>query len=336
MTGSPTISTQVARLLGRRTIEIVDERFEVGPREVAIQVAACGLCSWEAGFYTGQRQTEFPRAIGHEPSGVVAAIGSQVTEWQVGDRVAGLVDETIGGFATYTRALPHRLVRVPDHLSLELAIVEPVKCIVTGLRAANPEFGDHTLVVGCGFMGLLCVAGLQGAGLASLIAVDQIDARLELARQAGATHCLNPTRDDVPARIADITGGRGVDVAMEASTVPAGFNLASRVLRRGRAKLVVVTTAMPGARYEMDDCMRVGASVHFAEPDYCLDEAEELRRAMDGLARHVFPMSRLITHRFGLDEVGEGIEAGASRAPGYVKGVVIPSGSFDQTFGATP
>ena len=62
---------------------------------------------------------------------------------------------------------------------------------------------------------------------------DLVDARLEVAKQFGATHCLNPTRDDVPAAIADITSGHGIDVAMEASTVPAGFDLASQVLRRG-------------------------------------------------------------------------------------------------------
>jgi threonine dehydrogenase-like Zn-dependent dehydrogenase len=74
----------------------------------------------------------------------------------------------------------------------------------------------------------------------------------------------------------------------------------------------------------MESCMRVGASVHFAEPDYCLDEADELRRAMAAIDRGVFPMSSLITHRYSLDEVGKGIEAGASRTPGYIKGVVTP------------
>ena len=180
------------------------------------------------------------------------------------------------------------------------------------------------LVVGCGFMGLLCVAGLRSAGPASLIADDLVDARLEVAKQIGATHCLNPTRDNVPAAIADITGGHGIDVAMEASTVPAGFDLASQVLRRGRARLVVVTTALPGATYDVEGCLRIGASVHFAEPGYCLDVADELRRAMDALGRGVFPMDRLITHRFGQNEIGKAMETCVARTPGYIKGVVIP------------
>jgi threonine dehydrogenase-like Zn-dependent dehydrogenase len=319
----------VARLVGPRRIEVVRDSFELGPREVAVKIAACGICSWENGFYSGQRETPLPREIGHEPAGVIEAIGTDVTEWKPGDRVAGLFGVMPGGFgafATYAKATADWLVRVPDHVPLEHAIVEPVKCIVTGLRAANPEFGDHALVVGCGFMGLLCVAGLRNPGLASLVAVDMLDERLELARQFGATHRLNPQRDDVLARLTEITGGHGVDVAMEASTVPAGFELAGQALKRGRPKLVVVTTALPGATYDVQGLMAVGAEVHFAEPGHCLDPVDELRRAMDGIARGVFPMEKLITHRYGLHEVTAGMEAALARTPGFVKGIVVPDG----------
>src|SRR5262245_51503118 len=163
------VRTQVARLVEPRKIAVVEDSFELGPHDVAVKVAACGICSWENGFYTGQRETELPRVIGHEPAGTVEAVGAEVSQWKRGDRVAGLF---FPGFATYAQVPETRLVRVPDHVALEHAIVEPVKCIVTGLRAANPEFGDHALVVGCGFMGLLCVAGLRSPGLASLVAVD--------------------------------------------------------------------------------------------------------------------------------------------------------------------
>lgn len=317
-----TIQTRVARIVEPRRIEIVEDSFELGPHDVAVKVAACGICSWESGFYSGQRPTELPRPIGHEPAGVIAAVGSEVTAWKPGDRVAGLFSPA---FATYARARDTVLVRVPEQLPLEHAIVEPVKCIVTGLRAARPDFGDHTLVVGCGFMGLLCVAGLRGPHLGSLIAVDLLDERLELARACGATHVLNPSRDDVAARIREITDGHGIDVAMEASTVPAGFDLASSVLRRGQPKLVVVTTAYPGATYDPTACLTRGAIVHFAEPGHCLDPVDELRRTIAALGRGVFPMDKLITHRFALTEIGQGIEAGLARTPGYIKGIVIPA-----------
>jgi threonine dehydrogenase-like Zn-dependent dehydrogenase len=174
-------------------------------------------------------------------------------------------------------------------------------------------------------MGLLALAGLADHAVSSLIAVDMLDERLEIARQLGATHCLNPKRDDVLAKVAEVTNGRGVDVAMEASTVPAGMELASRALRSNRPTLVVVTTPLGAATYDLMGFIRSGATVHFAEPAHSLDPLDDLRRAMDGIARGALPMEKLITHRFGLDEIGRGTEIAVSRTPGYIKGIVVPA-----------
>jgi len=173
-------------------------------------------------------------------------------------------------------------------------------------------------------MGLLCVAGLKAMRLASLTAVDVLDERLEVARELGATNTLNPKREDVPRRVQEITGGHGVDVAMEATAGPAGFMLASQCLRRGRPTLAVVTTALRPETYDFSACQEKGAAVHFAEPAYCLDPVDELRRSIEALGRGVFPMHRLITHRFGLEELGRGIEMALARTPGYIKGIVVP------------
>ena len=314
--------TRVARIVAPRQVEVVESEFELGPHDVAVRVAACGVCSWESGFYTGDRPTPLPRPIGHEPAGTVVGVGAEVESWKPGDRVAGLFSPA---FATYAKSPDSMLVRVPDHVSLEHAILEPVKCIVTGLRAARPEFGDHTMVVGCGFTGLLALAGLADHAVSSLIAVDVLDERLELAKQLGATHCLNPKRDDVLAKVAEVTSGHGIDVAMEASTVPAGMELASKCLRKNRPTMVIVTTPLGAATYDLMGFIARGAIVHFAEPAHCLDPRDELRRAMDGIARGAFPMDKLITHRFGLDEIGRGTEVAVSRTPGYVKGIVVPN-----------
>lgn len=313
--------TTVAHLIEPRRIALVEDSFILGPREVAVKIGACGICAWESHFYTGDLATPLPRPIGHEGAGTVVAVGPEVTAWMPGDRVAGLFGPA---FATYAKSPDTMLVRVPENVPFDQAVIEPVKCIVTVLRAAHPQFGDHLLVVGAGFMGLMAIAGLRGADAASLIAVDLIDERLELAREFGATHLLNPRRDDVPARIREITGGHGIDVALEATAHPNGLALASEVLRVGRPTLVIVSASLGPATYDLTAWQPTGAIVICAHPGYCLDPQDELRRAMDGVARGVFPMDRLVTNRFGLDEVAKGIEAGLSRAPGYIKGVVIP------------
>src|SRR5579859_4670522 len=98
---SASISTRVARIVEPRKIDVVEDRFELGPHDVAVKVVACGICSWEVGFYTGQRPTALPRPIGHEPAGLVEAVGSEVSAWKPGDRVTGLFGPA---FATYAKA----------------------------------------------------------------------------------------------------------------------------------------------------------------------------------------------------------------------------------------
>jgi threonine dehydrogenase-like Zn-dependent dehydrogenase len=76
-----------------------------------------------------------------------------VTGFEVGERVTGLF-AYLKAFATHGTARPDQLVKVPAHVPSEHALAEPLKCIATILRAAPPEFGDHVLVMGSGFMGL--------------------------------------------------------------------------------------------------------------------------------------------------------------------------------------
>jgi threonine dehydrogenase-like Zn-dependent dehydrogenase len=315
-------ATRVAQLNRPGEIEVVETSFQLGPRDVAIELAACGICAWESHFYTGELETTLPRPIGHEGAGTVVAVGDEVSTWKAGDRVTGLFTPA---FATFAKSDEKMLVRVPDHVAFEHAIIEPLKCITTVLRAARPDFGDHILVVGCGFMGLLAISGLKGAGPASIIAVDLIDERLELARELGATVALNPKREDVLERVRELTGGRGVDIALEATASPKGVELASRTLKRGRPTLVIVSASVGPASYDLSLWQPSGAIVHTAHPGYCLDPVDELRRTVDAIGRGVFPMDRLVTHRYGLDGVARGIEDGLSRMPGYIKGVVIPN-----------
>ena len=127
------------------------------------------------------------------------------------------------------------------------------------------------------------------------------------------------------AKVTEITGGQGVDVAMEASTVPAGMELA-----------VADAAQEPPDDGHRDDAARRRDlrpdGLHRPRRGRPLRRAGPLPRpagratAGDGrIARGAFPMDKLITHRFGLDEIGRGTEVAVSRTPGYIKGIVVPS-----------
>jgi threonine dehydrogenase-like Zn-dependent dehydrogenase len=178
--------------------------------------------------------------------------------------------------------------------------------------------------MGCGFMGLMVLAGLRGNGVASLIAVDVREDRLKLAEEFGATHTLNAKDPDFFAKVKDITKGHGVDVAIEVTSYPEPVEQAAKTLRRTRARFVLAGWhGIPGT-YTLRNWTTVGAIILTPHPSYSLDPMDDLRRGLDGVARGVLPMGRLITHRFPLDDVQEAFETMRTGSGGYIKGVVTP------------
>jgi threonine dehydrogenase-like Zn-dependent dehydrogenase len=227
-------------------------------------------------------------------------------------------------FATYGLAEPHQLLKVPDHVPSEQALAEPLKCIATILRAAPPEFGDHVLVMGSGFMGLLVIAGLVGRGVASLIAADIREDRLALAKEIGATHSVNAAAPDFLEQVKAITNGHGVDVVFELTSSAGPVELAAKTMRRTRARYVLAGWHGQPGTYTLRNWTTVGAIILTPHPSFSLDQMEDMRRGMDGLARGVLPMDRLVTHRWPLDDIQTGFEVAMTGADGYIKGVITP------------
>ncbi len=316
------VRSRYAELIDVGKIEIKEEFVDITEEQVLIQITHCGLCQYDGAYFQGIIGTP-PLRLGHEPVGIVAAVGRKVKGVQEGERVTGLFAH-LSAFADYVRAEPHELMRVPEHIRSEHALVEPLKCIATIVRSAPPELGDHVLVMGCGFMGLLTLAGLAGKAPASLIAVDLLENRLQLAKELGATHTLNAKDADFQDAIQDITQGRGVDIAFEVTGNAVAAGLAARALRPHRAKYAFAGWYGKPAEYTLRNWTTKGAEIVTPHPKYSLDPADDMRRAMDALIRGVFPMEKVVTHAFPLENVQEGFDTMLSAREGYIKGVVTP------------
>lgn len=141
-------------------------------------------------------------------------------------------------FATHALAAEEDLLPVPAGVDLQHAIGEPLMCVSNIVRAAAPKFGDHVAVVGCGQMGLLAIAALKQAGLGSLIAVDRIGWRLELAIKIGATHAIGADGKNPVEVVEEITNG-GADVVVEVTGRPGGLELSADLIRMGQSTLVM-------------------------------------------------------------------------------------------------
>jgi threonine dehydrogenase-like Zn-dependent dehydrogenase len=316
------VTSRYAELVEPGKFVIKEEELAHGDDELLIRITHCGLCQYDGVYYKGIIGSP-PLRLGHEPVGIVEAIGHNVTGFEVGERVTGLF-AYLKAFATYGIARPEQLLKVPAHVSSEHALAEPLKCIATILRAAPPEFGDHVLVMGSGFMGLLLIAGLAGPAPASLVAVDVREERLDLAKAFGATHTLNAKESDFLEQVNQITDGHGTDVVFEITSHPEPVELAAKTLRRTRARYVLAGWHGEPGTYTLRNWTTKGAIILTPHPSFSLDEMEDMRRGLEGVARGTFPMDRIVTHRFSLDDIQTAFETMLTGSDGYIKGVVVP------------
>ena len=316
------VTSRYAELVDVGKMEIHEEHIDITDDQVLIRITHCGLCQYDGAYFQGIIGTP-PLRLGHEPVGIVEAVGRNVKDVAVGERVTGLFAH-LKAFATYAVAEPQELIRIPEHISSEHALAEPLKCIATIVRSAPPQLGDHVMVMGCGFMGLLTLAGLVGKAPASLIAVDLLENRLQIAREIGATHTLNAKDPDFLKQVQDITEGRGTDIVYEVTGNAAAAELGAKTLRPHRATYALAGWYGKPAQYTLRNWTTKGAVIVTPHPKYSLDPADDMRRAMNALARGVFPMEKLVTHRFPLDNVQKGFETMLSASEGYIKGVITP------------
>ncbi|WP_405967007.1 zinc-dependent alcohol dehydrogenase family protein [Streptomyces sp. NBC_00015] len=206
-----------------------------GPREVVVEVAACGLCGTDLHILQGEFAPKLPIVPGHEFAGAVVGVGTQVTEVSVGDRVAvdpslychecrycrtghnnlcerwaAIGVTTAGGAAQYAVAPVANCVRLPEHIrTQDAALIEPLSCAVRGYDVLRSRLGAHVLIYGSGTMGLMMLELAKRTGAASVDVVDLNPARLETARRLGVSGAAaNPDELERP---------RGWDLVVDAT-----------------------------------------------------------------------------------------------------------------------
>jgi threonine dehydrogenase-like Zn-dependent dehydrogenase len=283
----------------------------------------------------GGAPLEYPLQLGHEPTGIVEEVGDAVEEFHPGDKVTGMWFTS--GFSEYAivdlsgrsrrgKLVKPRIIKIPDTIPVELGIGEPLKCCAMITRYSRVQFGDYVFVAGCGFMGLLVIAGLASRGLSELIACDLIDDRLDLARELGATVTLNPRELDVIKEVESITDGKMCDVAIEGIGHPVGVSLTSKIIKDSPPPGIIILYgyhAVPDT-YDLSLWGPKAPLILSLHPSHSLDPMKDLEIAMRALERGIYPMEKVITHKYTLKDIGEGFEAARTYPQGYIKGIVTP------------
>ena len=311
---------------------------EPGPGQLMVQVMASGICGTDLHIYRGEYMGNYPVIPGHEFSGVVAATGSGVTRFQVGDRVA--VEPNIacdncinclnnrqnfclnwqaigvtlpGGMEEYV-IVPERTVFYIGELPFDVgAFMEPLSCVVHGVQRANIGLADHVAIFGAGPIGNLMIqmARIQGAARITVLEINP--GRAELARQLGADHVVHSfdeLRPDTYDIVIDATGAIPV------------MNRTIEFVRKGGT--VLLFGVPPSGRN-----LEVEAFKIFQKGLTVLSSFTSVRnsfQAVDLLQSGQVRVESLISHRLPLEEMPHALALIESRDPAVKKVIVQPNG----------
>jgi L-iditol 2-dehydrogenase len=303
---------------------------KIGDGEVLIEVKAAGICGTDLHIYHDEFPYWPPVILGHEFSGVIAAVGKSVSDWQVGDRVVGEPHTLACGkcwlcrsgnrqlcsgkrspgwgidgcFAKYMRyPEPALLHRIPDSLGFEdAAQVEPTANVVTDvLERGGVQAGDFVAVIGPGPIGITAAMAAKAGGADRVVLVGtdaDEELRLPTARKIGTIdRVLNVQREDVGKLTLEMTEGRGADVVVEASGAERGIALGVQLVRKLGRVTAIGLTARPEITFPYATGMFKSATYIF-NLSTSYTSWDKAIRLIAGKKIEVAP---LVTHRGGID-----------------------------------
>jgi len=333
----------------------------IGPGEMLVRVHSCGVCGTDLKkISTGSHSA--PRIFGHETSGVVAAVGEDVSDYRPGDRVVVFhhipcrecfycrnktfaqcatykkvgctsgFEPSGGGFAEYVRVMDwiveHGTVRIPAHVSFEQAcFVEPVNTCMKGIEALGLRPGEIVLTIGQGPIGIILSMLAKRAG-ATLITSDLYAERLRIAESFAIGHTIEVSRVNLLEPVRELTEGRGADAVILAVGGNSLIRTAMDAARPGGRVLLFAQTqhgeaVIDPAAVCVDEKTLVGS--YSASVDL---QEESVRFVMNGET----DLERLVSHRFPLSASRQALDLAAHPQPSSMKILIQPGSTWARQY----
>ena len=304
------------------------------PGDVLVNVKACGICGSDIHIvYEGVTPTAYsPITLGHEPSGVIKAVGPEVEGWKVGERVTvnpfltcgkciNCLSEnsqicllrrvigihTEGGLAEFLKIPAKNLAHLPENIPFDQGGIA-VDAVATPFHAITNrgalQVGEKIAVFGCGGLGIHGVQIAKVCGASLVIAVDTIDSALERAKKVGADEVINPRKESPVQKIKDLTGGMGVDLAVEFIGLREIIEQAIGCIRVGGRVVVVglgpeIIILPPPTTFVRTELSFLGSYG---------STTVEIQNVINLVASGKLNLSDSITERFSLEEVNKGLD----------------------------
>lgn len=327
----------------------------VGPTDALVRVTLTTICGTDVHILKGEYPVRPGLIIGHEPVGVIAALGTAVVGYQVGQRViAGAITpcgqcshcldghqsqcggramggwrfgNTIDGCQAEYVLVPNaqaNLAPIPDGLTDEQVLMCPdiMSTGFSGAESGRVRIGDIVAVFAQGPIGLCATAGAKLRGASRIIAIDSVPARLAIAKALGADMVIDYTTEDPVAAIMEATGGRGVDVAIEALGKQETFERCLRVVKPGG---IVSSLGVYSGKLTLPlDAFAAGLGNHTIATTLCPGGKERMRRLMSVIDSSRLDLRPFVTHRFPLDRINEAYDLFANQRDGVIKVAITP------------
>ncbi len=334
---------------------------DVGPGDALLRITTTTICGTDVHILKGEYPVAKGLTVGHEPVGIIEKLGRNVHGYREGERViAGAIcpsgysnacldglgsqdgqsaahglkpmggwrfGNTIDGSQAEYLLVPDamaNLAPVPDSLSDEQVLMCPdiMSTGFAGAESGNIKIGDTVAVFAQGPIGLCATAGARMRGATTIIAVDAVPKRIEISKRFGADVVVDFSAVDPVDEIMRLTGGRGVDVAIEALGLQSTFESCLKVLKPGG------TLSSLGVYSE--DLTIPLAAFHAGLGDQkivtslCPGGKERMRRLMNVIESTRIDFGPLITHRYGLEQIEAAYELFANQRDGVLKIAITP------------
>ena len=349
--GAPPRTMKAAVFVAPARIELQERPVpSVGPRDALMRITTTTICGTDVHILKGDYPVRAGLIIGHEPVGVIAALGAAVTGFEIGQRViAGAITpcgqcytcldgthsqcggklmggwklgNTIDGCQAEYVLIPDataNLTPIPDHLTDEQVLMCPdiMSTGFAGAESGHIRIGDVVAIFAQGPIGLCATVGAKLMGATRIIVVDGSPSRLAMAKSLGAELAIDFHAEDPVAAIMAATDGRGVDVAIEALGTQGTFESCLRVLRPGGT---LSSLGVYSGKLTLPlDAFAAGLGDHTIITTLCRGGKERMRRLMSVLETSQADLRPLVTHRFSLDRIVEAYELFANQRDGVLK-----------------
>ncbi|WP_036493858.1 NAD(P)-dependent alcohol dehydrogenase [Nocardioides sp. CF8] len=337
-------------------VEVVDKPIpSPGPDDVIVATSAALVCTSDIHTVAGALPVEPGRTLGHEAVGVVAAIGSNVSGFTEGQRVAvnaitpcwecrycqsGYSSQCGGPLGGYQYTAQRdgnmaeyfvvpkaraNLAPIPDEVT-DAQAVYACDMLSTGFMGAEHSYlrlGDTVAIFAQGAVGLSATIGATLLGAARIFAVESIPNRQELARTYGATDIIDFTQGDAVEQIMDATGGEGVDAAIEAFGFPQTWESCLRVTKAGgRVSNIGYHGENPNPLQIPLDAFGLGMADKSIHTGLCPGGNDRMQRIFALIATGRFDPTLMTTHSFAFDQVAEAFELMRTKQDGIIKPLV--------------